>query len=637
MWRSGGAWVLALVPVAAWLVVDPAGWQPFGPSKWLAISVLGVAGFGLVALHRPLRMARRAAIAWSALLVWMAVAAALGQDRLYAWTGTPERHFGWLTWLLCAALFCAGTSLAASEADLVVAGFVAAGAGVGVWATAEAFGWQPIAVAGSTARLLGPLGSADYLGAVTALALPLAIGVAVDRARARWMRIVAGIGSITLAIAAVGSGTRGSWFGLAVAAVVVAVIHRRWLVAHPRTTIGAAAAAAVAVGATLALSPAGGRVSDAFATGEPGGVSRLDEWRVASTVLAHHPLVGVGPEGYRVAFHEGVSASYEAAHGRAVLPDRAHDGLLDVGVAAGLPGLVLFIGLVVIVGRFAVRALRRGPQWLAGAGAGLIAFAAQQIFLFPIAEIDTSAWLLAGIVVAATASASEMASVEVPRPLVLVPGALAAVALVAGSLDVAADHSAKTALDELGSGQVRAALVDADRAAARRPDVVRYHLLAARAAEAARPTELTEAIRRVDDALAVSRRDPVALAQKAHLLVEQASQSGLTGDISSARAYVQRLVDDDPNNADLELQLGTVAALAGDGPAATRAWTAAERLAPTSPAPAIDLALFSLQHHDLVAARAAISRALARSPHDDHALQVKAMIDAAQQPNGSSG
>src|SRR3954447_3300126 len=152
MWRSGGAWSLALLPVAAWLTVDPRGWQPFGPSKWLAITVFALGAVTLVAVGRSLRMARWPAIAWLLLLGWMAVTAALGEDPLYAWVGTPERHAGWVTWVLCALVFGAGQSLRGRDRSIVVTGFVVAGLGVGLWATAEAFGWQPIAVAESTDR-----------------------------------------------------------------------------------------------------------------------------------------------------------------------------------------------------------------------------------------------------------------------------------------------------------------------------------------------------------------------------------------------------------------------------------------------------------------------------------------------------
>jgi hypothetical protein len=50
--RAGPVLLGALAPAAA-LAVDPAGWYPFGPAKWLAVSVLGLAGAAAVLASRP--------------------------------------------------------------------------------------------------------------------------------------------------------------------------------------------------------------------------------------------------------------------------------------------------------------------------------------------------------------------------------------------------------------------------------------------------------------------------------------------------------------------------------------------------------------------------------------------------------
>src|SRR3954468_2282217 len=67
----------ALVPLAV-LVVDPAGWFPFGPVKWLVVSVLVPLGAALLWRDRPVRVQRAATVASLALVAWLAVAAAAG-------------------------------------------------------------------------------------------------------------------------------------------------------------------------------------------------------------------------------------------------------------------------------------------------------------------------------------------------------------------------------------------------------------------------------------------------------------------------------------------------------------------------------------------------------------------------------
>src|SRR5262245_33667471 len=108
--RVGVVALAALAP-AALLAVDPWGWYPFGPLKWLLVSTLATAGAALVLRARPLLMTRPLLVALGGLMGWAILAAALGDDGLYAWTGTPERHLGALTWALCALLVLVGRSL----------------------------------------------------------------------------------------------------------------------------------------------------------------------------------------------------------------------------------------------------------------------------------------------------------------------------------------------------------------------------------------------------------------------------------------------------------------------------------------------------------------------------------------------
>jgi tetratricopeptide (TPR) repeat protein len=364
----------------------------------------------------------------------------------------------------------------------------------------------------------------------------------------------------------------------------------------------------------------GGRALDVVRDRQGGARGRLDEWRVAARVVRAHPMTGVGPEGYRIAFGRYVDAHYEEVHGRAVLPDRAHDSLLDVATTVGIPGLLAYLALLACAGRIVVRALRSGPSWTVGVAAGLLAYVVQSLFLFPIAELEPVAWLLAGIVVATAARRDEQFRFVAPRPISVVSGSLAVVALAAGMLDVAADRSAKTILNDAGSGRT---VTDPARAAHLRPDQLRYRLVAARADEATGSiVGLDRAIAQVDDALGVSPKDPVARSEQARLLLERAQRSGIPADATRARRTLERLVRDDPRNAQTLLRLGLALELTGDDGGAESAWIAAERLAPTSAAPATNLALLYDRRHNWRAAAAAAQRALRRDPGDTSAAAV---------------
>jgi O-antigen ligase/Flp pilus assembly protein TadD len=593
--------LLAVVPAAAVLAVDPGGLAPFGPAKWLVLTTLVLAAGAWVALDRPLRVAPRPTLAWLAFLAVAALAAAFGLDHVYAWTGTPERHLGVVAWVLCFVAFVAAQSGDEGEGRGVALGAVVAAGAVGAWATAEALGWHPLDLVGAGSRPVGTLGSSAYLGAATALLAPVAVGVAADARFATATRRLAGVAAALAGVALVASGARAAWVGSAVALVVLALVRRpsrRWL-----------AGGAVALVLAVAVAGLGGvahRAGDAFTDRDGGARGRLDEWRVAARVVAEHPLLGTGPEGYRLAFGTAVDDAYERAHGRRELPDRAHDALLDVAATTGVVGLAAYLALLALTGGSVLRALRREP-WLAGIAAGLVAYAAQSLFLFPLAEVDPVAWLLAGVLVARVAATRE---VRTPLAVPAVAGALAAVALVAGCLDVAADHLAR--------GD------DVARAAELRPDQLRYHLAVARAEEAnGSSIALDRAIAQLDDALDVSPRDPVVRSERARLLLDKARRSGQPRHARAALAALEDLARDDPRNAVVLLRLGAARTATGDDEGAERAWLRAEDLAPASAAASTDLAFAYERAGRTADARAAARRALARQPDGPDAERLR--------------
>ncbi|NLD77991.1 MAG: hypothetical protein GX643_15140, partial [Acidimicrobiales bacterium] len=517
-----------------------AGWFPFGPLRWLIVTVLVLVGAALiVARDRAVLLPPMVRWATVVLVATTAVGALMGLDGLYAWTGTPERHTGVAFWVLCAVAMTVGASSAGNR--LLAPGLVLAGLALGATATAEAFGWEP-AVFDLGSRLSGLMGSPAFLGAAAALFGPICLGAAIGATGqgGRALRVAASIATATCAVALAGSGARAAWVGVVVAAVVVALARRIWT--RDRTTVAAAAAGLVLLAAVLAtLTPVGARLVGLWDDDAPGGRGRLDEWRVATAVVADHPLTGVGPEGYRIAFAEGVDEGYEARHGRDPLPDRAHSGPLDVALSGGVVALGAWLVVLAGVARSAWRAMRSGGAFSVGVAAGLVAHWVGQLFLFPVSSLEPIAWLLGGWLLAgeaAAASAGSTGSGWVRRVAAPVLAVSALVALVTGGLGVAADRQARVAADT-------ASLESAESAVDLRPDVVRHHLLLARV-RVANGEGLVSAIDAVDDALAVSPRDPIVRLARARYLVERAVATEVPAHAAAARADVWALLADDP-------------------------------------------------------------------------------------------
>lgn len=599
MLPRGASLVAALIVVVP-AAVDPDGWSPFVALRWFAVSTLGFAAAGALLLHGRRGLDRSMQRAWAVLALALVLASlTAGVDDLpTAIVGEPARHLGLVTWVLCWMLFAAGQQLSTSTARRCLArSACVATALVGAWCAWELAVGRPVEVATTTERLLGPFGSAAYLGAACCLLVPVSIGLAADVGERRVWRAGAAVASLGGMLAVVGSGSRGAWLALALTGVVAGWARRP---TDPRVRRRAVLAAAALVALPLAaLAP---RLDDLVVRAHGAG-SRLDEWQVATRVLLDHPL-GVGPEGYRIAIADGIDADYERAYDRDdTLPDRAHSGPLDVALAGGLLGGTAWLVLMGLLARRAWPALvgrdaaQAGGTIGAGLAAGVVAYGIAQLTLFPIGELDPVWWLVAGAVAAGGADeridavelnepvdpghrASPWPAVPARRMVAVAACVAASLALVAGVLDVAADRLAGRAIDEAGDDAAQAER-DIDRAVELRPDDTHRRLLAALLhAQAGTTSGLARALDQARAAADWAPGDPEVRTMEGTLLLDVAATTGDERDTAAALAHWTAMVASDPNRASWQIALGRAAALAGDATTARIAWEAANALDP---------------------------------------------------------
>jgi O-antigen ligase len=612
--RRWSATIAAALPVVVVTAADPRGWSPYGPAKWLAVSVVAAAAITTTLGSARVIVVPRLMVRWGALLAIAAIAAAVGLDRRYAWIGTGERHLGVVTWVAFAAMFMVGVANA-SSARTVILGTLTAGGVLGLGAVAELAGYRVVDLSAATDRLTVGFGSGAFLGAASALLLPIAGAVAVG-SRQRRVRVLAFAVCLGISLCLGGSGARAAWLGAIAAVAAVAWLRRadRW----PRTrtlVLGFTALLGAAVLAAV-LSGSASRASTLTST-EAGGLrGRLDEWNVAAHVVAARPLLGTGPEGYRIAATRQISAAYERAHGRTVTPDRAHSAPLDVLASLGVVGLATWIALIAGVARHLRRALRSDRPWLWGTAAGLLAYGIQQLALFPVAELDLLAWLLAGLVVGATADPAEFHSWSRGRVgSAVVMAGVCAVAVGTGMLDVAADRSARTALSAADAGRFSAALVAADHAAALRPDAARYRIVVADVAGRTGTISATRhGLSALEGARRWSPRDPAVGVRRAQLLGQLADETDVAADRATALRAALDLTASDPNNAQVWLLVGAARQRNGEVDAAVTAWERAAHLAPRSVAPLVNVALLEARSGRTAGSVDAARRVLALDP-----------------------
>lgn len=622
--------LLSVTVAAVPLAFDPWAFAPFGPVKWAALS-LAVAVLAVVVLAgRRLVVPYGWGIGWLTFLAWGAMVSIVAVDPIHHWIGTPDRHLGLLAWLFFAVVFFAAAAIRdqALVRPILKAAVVGLG-GIGLYVVAELVGWAPVELSTSSGRPGGPFGTPAYLGAACALLVPTATGAAIDGlGSATWRRAAFGV-SILGVVASAVSQTRAGWVGLAVAAVVVWPAVADWVRSHRRAVIGVG----LFVVAVIVVSPLADRVTSALDFEAGGARGRIDEWQVGAAVLAEHPVAGLGFEGYRIGFAEGVDAEYERRYGRTFTPDRAHSGILDVAVTTGVPGALIYLigGVALVVA--ALRGVGSGSPWLVGVSAGVVAYLSQQQFLFPVAEVDVVFWVFAGLLVAATSRRE--ADLAIPRGAWIAGLVMVGAVGAAGALDVAADRGIRSAIDLERRGLRAEAVATADDAVGRRPDSIRYSFAAASiAGRDGTSSGYTRAVAFIDDALSVSARDPVLLAARAGYRVDLAVAERDGELLDAAVGEWEALVVRDPNHAQFRLELGIAYAVAGRPADAETEWSAAAALAPTSGAPWANLASLFIDQADPDAAEAAVAELETRDPESELIGVLRSRIDALRRENG---
>jgi hypothetical protein len=592
-WSRTAALVVAAGTVLGVLAVDPGGLRPFTTLRWPVVAVPVLIAAALV---RPPPGILARWFRWTAAIFGLAVvlATVTALDPVTAVLGHPRRHLGLLAVVTAAAAFRVGTGVGGPVAARIVGrGLIVAAAALGTVAAAEALGWEPAGVGFAGPRLGGPFGQPAYLGAAGVLLAPAAWAAARSEQGA-WRRL-GQAGAVAAAAAVVGSQTRGAWVGLAAAAVVAwpGLRPRRW---SGRWSGPALAGAVVAVIVAVALlTPLGARATAALDL--DGGTSRgrLDEWRVAAAAVAERPALGAGPEGYRLVAPAHIDDDYARRYGRAVLVDRAHDGVLDVATAAGLPAALAYTALVAGVVARAWRVRRHPAPLVTGAAAAFTGYMVQQVFLFPVAEVDPLAWLLAGLVMAAPqphahAHRRFLAPMFGLHPkigaknggaggraigtgaIVIAASGLALVIAGLGAADVLADHHLAAADRARGAGDDRRAEHEARAAVALRPDSidVRYAAVSL-LARGPGLLDVDAALDEVAEGRARSSLDPALADLEEQLLLTRAVRSELPEDAARARGAAAARLAADPANGAHHRRLGIAAALAGDDAAATAA------------------------------------------------------------------
>ncbi len=461
-WCARAAEVVCLAAVVTVpLVINPWGCNAFELPKAVWLQTLGLLGglLGLIQIVETRAGGRSAScrgsvtpVVWLA-LVWglvMALATAFSVDpRLSLW-GSHERQQGLCTLLgyLILFLLIAANLRSRPQVDRLFLAMVWGSAPVVAYGLVQAAGLDPLDWHTDAASpVLSTLGRANFLGSYLVLVLPLTLRQAL-LARRPWSYAVLAGGQLTcLAF----SQARGAWLGLGAAALTFGLA---WAVVAGKRRLALMVMLGTALGVVFVgslnwpgspLAPLG-RLSGLerlamLARVDAGSTAaRLTIWRATLPLIAARPWLGYGPETMRAVFAHVFPPQLVYYQGRHVAVDRAHNLWLDLGMSAGLVGLVAFAALLAAVGWVTWHRLRAASDrweqvtWVA-LTAAFAGHLADLQFGFDLTAGATLFWLLLGLSTAMSRPLVAPGPGEVAFPklnalLPYLPPGLAALSLV---------------------------------------------------------------------------------------------------------------------------------------------------------------------------------------------------------------
>jgi O-antigen ligase len=365
-----------------------------------------VAPVALVALIAALTRGK-AAIRFGAPLGW-ALAYSLWALASGLWTVSLGLTVYTLSSLAIALVYTlAFAGLLSSRAELErVLGYVAVAAlGIGLFGlTAYARG----SLSTVEGRASGGAGDPNFFAAYQVVAIPLVLVLA-GQPRRRWLRVGLYATVLVLIASVLTTLSRGGLIALVVIAVLTLVLPWRTIFRSrvQKTAVVLVVLAAAGLGFQTVSGTLTPRLDAVFAEG--GGSGRLILWQGAWTSIKERPVTGLGYGSFSAASDDLIFRTPGAsvrAYDLHVQGEHAHNAYIGTAAELGIPGLMLFLGLLVSTAlalrRTAARARARDASFVARVAnaltISLVGWAIASIFLTT--ETSRPLWIVVGIALA---------------------------------------------------------------------------------------------------------------------------------------------------------------------------------------------------------------------------------------------
>jgi O-antigen ligase len=336
------------------------------------------------------------------------VSTALSHQRSVAVIGLHRRYGGLVPQLLYMSVFLTIVMLyrtTPQRLKYLGAALTVASMLVATYTLIQAAGldWNTWTIDGQPPEFpISTLGNSNFAGGYLAITIPFAIYFAIT-ARSSWTRLTIAVGSAVQVLALWYTHTRGGLLAIVISVSATAILARDLLPRWARTA-AVLTGAAVLSGSVFALWPGQSQVPGPEVLVRTNTLkSRYAYWHSATSIIGDSPLIGTGPDTFYANYgrHE---APGQASNEPTIRVDKPHNVVLERGVNSGLPGLALYLALVVTILAAAYRRSRR----LSGREralclafmASLLAYEVESFFSIDVPPLAVLGWVCLGGLVA---------------------------------------------------------------------------------------------------------------------------------------------------------------------------------------------------------------------------------------------
>ena len=397
--------ILAFVAGLSTLAIAPwAAYDPVNLPKLLVISLGGFICLGLMLAQRNILLGQQyrvitlvaAAFAFDLVLVLLFAGNTFGQE----FYGAQGRATGFVAYLALAGLLLAGVfagstkNLSRVAYSLLVTGSLSIAYGL-----VQAAGADPIKWVNQYSPVIGFLGNPNFQSSFVAFSAVMAFALVLDNRRAFIGRIALVLYQ-PLALYVIKESQSQQGFLVYSGSISIVVLiyfskSRYSAITRPIVALSVLGAAFVALG-SLNKGPLAALLYKDSVT------FRGDYWWAGWKMTINHPVFGVGLDSYGDWYRRARTLEATVRRGPDVTSNSAHNVLLDLSSNGGFPLLFIYLAIITLVIRSALRVLRRSTSFnpvFAGIFAVWVGYQAQSVISLNQLGLAVWGWTLSGLII----------------------------------------------------------------------------------------------------------------------------------------------------------------------------------------------------------------------------------------------